>query len=188
MGYRETVGEMNGLRMKMLEMRKEIRALQESIEPEDVSDYAFMTEEGEVMLSALFGDKKTLFMVHNMGQSCSYCTQWADGLNGVLGHLEDRAAFVVSSPDLPDKQKAFAGSRGWKFQMVSHNGSSIAEDMGYSMGNGFMPGVSVFQKEGDRISRVSDTQFGPGDDFNAVWNLFDMIPEGPDGWQPKFAY
>lgn len=125
MGYRETVGEMNGLRMKMLEMRKEIRALQESIEPEDVSDYAFMTEEGEVMLSALFGDKKTLFMVHNMGQSCSYCTQWADGLNGVLGHLEDRAAFVVSSPDLPDKQKAFAGSRGWKFQWCLTMGQAL---------------------------------------------------------------
>ena len=188
MGYRETVGEMNTLRMRMLEMRREIRALQETIEPEEVSDYAFQTGSGKTTLSALFGDKNTLFVVHNMGKSCAYCTQWADGLNGVLSHLKDRAAFVISSPDLPDKQKAFAASRGWEFEMVSHNGSTFAQDMGYRTDDGFMPGVSVFRKDGARILRVSDTQFGPGDDFNAVWNLFDMIPEGPDGWQPKFAY
>jgi hypothetical protein len=37
----------------------------------------------------------------------------------------------VSSPDPPDVQQKFAASRGWVFPMVSHMGSSFAEDMGY---------------------------------------------------------
>lgn len=72
--------------------------------------------------------------------------------------------------------------------MVSHNGTSFAKDMGYHPEEGYWPGVSVFKKDGDRILRVSDTNFGPGDDFNAVWNLFDLIPEGPDEWEPKYSY
>lgn len=139
-------------------------------------------------LASLFGSKDILFVVHNMGKSCVHCTQWADGFNGSLEHLEDRAAFVISSPDLPDVQKTFADSRNWKFTMVSHNGTSFAKDMGYHPQEGYWPGVSVFRKGGDRILRVSDTNFGPGDDFNAVWNLFDLIPEGPDGWEPKYSY
>ena len=46
----------------------------------------------------------------------------------------------------------------------------------------------MFRKEGDKILRVSDTDLGPGDDFCAVWHLFDMLPEGADGWRPRFAY
>ena len=73
----------------------------------------------EVTLASLFGARNDLLLVHNMGARCPYCTLWADGLNGVLGHLENRAAFVVCSPDAPDAQKSFAESRGWRFRMVS---------------------------------------------------------------------
>ena len=41
-----------------------------------------------------------------MGRGCSYCTLWADGFNGLRHHFEDRAAFVVVSPDTPEQQKA----------------------------------------------------------------------------------
>ncbi len=72
--------------------------------------------------------------------------------------------------------------------MLSHKGSSFATDMGYARDGGWMPGVSVFKKENGRILRVSDTGFGPGDDFCAAWHFFDLIPEGADGWQPKYKY
>ena len=97
-------------------------------------------------------------------------------------------SFVVSSPDDPATQAEFAASRGWRFPMVSLGDNTFAADMGYVRDGMTWPGVSVFQKRGDKVVRVSDTTFGPGDDFNAVWNFFDMIPEGPDGWQPKFDY
>ena len=115
---------------------------------------------------------------------------WADGLNGVLSHLEDRAAFVVSSPDSPAVQKEFADGRGWKFRMVSHAGTNFAADMGYTgeKEGSFFPGVSVLKKTDSGIVRVSDTWFGPGDDFNAAPNLFDLLPEGSEDWWPKFSY
>ena len=192
MTYQQTMSEINDRRKQMSGLRAEMRELQSAIEPEEVEDYTFTTPDGPVNLRSLFKDKDTLFLIHNMGKSCVNCTQWADGFNGVLDHLLDRAAFAVSSPDSPHVQKEFAEGRGWKFTMVSHEGTSFAEDMGY-IGEregkpSFWPGVSVYRKEGDRIVRVSDTSFGPGDDFNCIWNFFDMLPEGADGWEPKYSY
>ena len=139
-------------------------------------------------LSELFGDKDTLFVIHNMGTTCRYCTLWADGFNGVLPHLQSRAAFVVSSPDEPARQQQFANSRGWKFPMVSHQGTSFAGDMGYASERGFAPGISVFRKAGGRILRVSDTRMGPYDDFCSVYHFFDLIPGGAGDWAPQFKY
>lgn len=188
MQYAETSEKLVELRRQIAGLREEMRALQRSAEPEPVEDYEFATAEGPVRLSELFGDKDTLFVIHNMGASCRYCTLWADGFNGVLGHLENRAAFVLSSPDEPEAQRKFAASRGWRFRMVSHRGTRFAADMGYKGEKGWLPGVSVFKKAGGRILRVSDSHFGPGDDFCTVWHLFDLIPEGPDGWEPQYKY
>jgi predicted dithiol-disulfide oxidoreductase (DUF899 family) len=105
------------------------------------------------------------------------------------GPFADRAAFVIASPDPPDVQRSFAESRSWRFPMVSHQGSSFAADMGYrSASGGWLPGVSVFRRDGDCIVRVADTGFEPADDFCALWHLFDLLPEGAADWQPKFAY
>jgi len=188
MDYREASRKMAGLQTQIAALREEMRKAQLEAEPQEVDDYTLKSTGGDVSLSSLFGARDTLFVVHNMGASCPYCTLWADGFNGVSQHLQDRAAFVVSSPDAPHAQAEFAGSRGWTFPMVSHQGSSFATDMGYGADGGWMPGVSVFKRDGDRILRVADTVFGPGDDYCAVWHLFNLIPEGPNGWQPQFSY
>jgi len=83
---------------------------------------------------------------------------------------------------------AFAASRGWRFRMVSHQGTSFAADMGYRGDKGWLPGVSVFRRVGDRIYRVSDAPFDQGDDFCAVYHLFDLLPDGTAGWRPQFSY
>jgi hypothetical protein len=50
--------------------------------------------------------------------------------------------------------------------MVSHQGTSFAEDMGYrSKSGGWLPGICVFKRDGRWILRVSDATFEPGDDF-----------------------
>jgi len=71
--------------------------------------------------------------------------------------------------------------------MVSHRGTSFAQDMGY-YGDGPLPGVSVFKRKDGKILRVADTSFSPGDDFCALWHFFDLIPEGAAGWAPKYRY
>lgn len=189
MRYSEATGKLTGYRQQIIEIREAMRKVQTEIEPQEVSDYTFKSLDGEVSLSNLFGGKEDLFVIHNMGASCAYCTLWADGYNGAYEHLASRAAFVISSPDAPEIQKSFAQKRGWRFPMVSHQGSSFAADMGYrSETGGLMPGVSVFQRKRGKICRVSDTIFNHSDEFCAAWRLFDLLPEGANGWQPKFTY
>lgn len=188
MNYRDTVVQLNDYRRQIAGIRAEMRSLQANIEPEPAPDYVFDSVDGKVSLAGLFGDKTDLFIIHNMGKSCPYCTLWADGFNGVSQHLENRAAFVVSSPDAPEIQQDFAYSRGWRFRMVSHANTSFAEDMGYRREGRWFPGVSVFRKEDEKIVRVSDAQLGPNDDFCIVWSFLDLLPAGPDGWQPRYSY
>ena len=188
MRYRETAERLARCRRDIAALRDKMRALQSEAEPEQVEDYRFATIDGEVRLSELFGGREYLFVIHNMGKACPSCTMWADGFNGVLSHLENRAAFVVTSPDDPETQRAFAATRGWRFRLVSHRGTSFAADMGYRGENGWLPGVSVFHLAGDRIYRVSDAPFDQGDDFCTVWHLFDLLPQGAAGWRPQFSY
>lgn len=189
MKYQQASKKLAGYRKNIAELREKMRATLAESEPEEVRDYEFATPKGKRKLSDLFGDSHELFMIHNMGRKCPYCTLWADGFNGVYHHLADRASFVVSSPDTPAVQKEFAEERNWRFPMVSHEGTSFATDMGYgSEDSGWMPGISIFRRDGKRIVRLSDTGFHPLDDFSAVWHILDLLPEGAGGWSPKFKY
>jgi predicted dithiol-disulfide oxidoreductase (DUF899 family) len=190
MSYEETRERIAAYRRQIVELREKMREAQASVDPQEVADYEFATQRGKLRLSALFRDKNDLFVVHNMGTSCPHCTLWADGFNGIYHHLADRAAFVVASPDPPDVQQAFAASRGWRFLMISHAGTTFAQDMGYRSENGrWLPGLSVFKRGPQgRILRVADTSLQPGDDFCALWHMLDMLPNGSEGWRPKFKY
>jgi len=197
MTYADTMSALRTKRQEIETMREEMRALQAAIEPQAVADYEFAGWDGPVRLSELFGDKRDLFVIHNMGRGCSYCTMWADGFNGVYDHLADRAAFALASPNPIDVQRQFAASRGWRFPMVCHAATSFTQDMGYfrpgedafadKLGSWY-PGVSVFQKRGEAIVRISDAELGPYDDFSPVWRLLDLLPERAAGWEPTFSY
>jgi len=189
MSYADTAVRLADYRRQIDALREQMRALQAAREPQDVEDYVLAGAAGPVRLSALFGAKPDLIVIHNMGKACVYCTLWADGYNGIYPHLADRAAFVVATPDPLDVQRAFAVSRGWRFPMVSHAGTSFAADMGYrAPTGGWLPGVSVFRRDGPRVVRVADTAEHPGDDFCALWHLFAMLPGGVGDWQPSFTY
>jgi predicted dithiol-disulfide oxidoreductase (DUF899 family) len=187
--YKELADKLAEYRGEITELRAKMRAAQASVEPEDAADYSFATPRGAVSLSALFGNKPDLIVIHNMGASCPYCTLWADGFNGVYDHLASRTAFVVSSPDRPDVQERFATTRGWRFPMISHEGTTFAADMGYrSSAGGWMPGITAFRKSGQQVQRVSDAPMGPGDDFCSLWHFFDLLPAGAAGWKPQYKY
>lgn len=174
----------------MLEAKQRLAELRRQAPREEFEDYALKAwDGGEVRLSELFGGREDLIVIHNMGRGCAYCTMWADGFNGVVPHLEDRAAFVVVSPDPPDVQRDFATGRGWRFRMASAHGSSFLAASGFVAPEGPSPGVSTFRKDPDgRIHRVSKAEIQPGDDFCSVWHLFDLLADGPVGWEPKVRY
>jgi predicted dithiol-disulfide oxidoreductase (DUF899 family) len=123
-----------------------------------------------------------------MGAGCPYCTLWADGFDGVLSHLENRAAFVVTSPDAPETQERSKATRGWRFRMVSHRDTTFAADLGDKSDDGWLPGVWVFAKRAGKLVRVSDTGLSPGDDCCSVWHFLELLPEGDAGWRPRFTY
>jgi predicted dithiol-disulfide oxidoreductase (DUF899 family) len=164
---------------EMAKNRKKMIKINGKLAKKEVQDYAFKDRDGiEVKLSQMFGDKDDLIVIHNMGKSCSYCTMWADGFNGIFPHIEKRAGFALVSPDAFDVQKAFADNRDWKFKMYSGKETTFINDMGYyNEKDGYWPGVSVFHKEDGKINRISKTFFGPGDYFCSVWHFFDMLPE-----------
>ena len=174
--------------------RKKLVKLRRQLPPEPVRDCELRNTDGPVRLSEMFGDKDDLILIHNMGEGCSNCTMWADEFNGVCHHLQSRSAFVVVSPDSPSVQQDFARKRGWRFPMYSAEGTTFIRDMGFQWDeeeflSGYQPGVSVFRRvEDGTIVRVSKDSFGPGDLYCGVWHLFDLLPDGPDGWDPLFDY
>ena len=187
-----SVGQrMAALEEKILADKKELAALRKKKAPVEVQDYIFKKHDGsEIRLSEMFGPHPDLVLVHNMGKGCPYCTLWADGFVGLTKHQENRAGFVVISKDPFDVQRDFYNSRNWNFKMFSSRESTFNRDMGYeNEKGGQMPGVSAFYKDDNgKIFRVGHTWFGPGDDFCAVWHMFDLLKDGPACWNPKYTY
>jgi len=173
---------------EMQAARDRLTELQRQLPGEEFEDHMLTNGSRRVRLSELFGGKDDLLVVHNMGKQCPYCTLWADGFNGVLQHIENRAAFVVVSPDDPAVQREFAQSRGWRFRMLSSQGSEFTRACGYENSGNPMPGVSSFFMQDGKVHRASHAPFGPGDEFCGVWHLFDLLKTGTDGWRPRFDY
>ena len=175
------------LEHQILELKARLSEARKDAPLELVTDYSFESLDGEVSLGALFDGKQDLFVIHNMGKSCNYCSLWADGVNGYLPHLSERASVVLVSPDDPATQGEFARTRGWKFRMVSDASGDFTKAMGMlDSDNDYHPGVSTFHKSQDgKVFRKNNTHFGPGDDFCPVWPLFELLAGGSDGWEPR---
>ncbi len=181
--------EIARLERELFEKQQALAELKRGQEPVAVNDYELKGSDGTVHLSDLFGDKNDLIVVHNMGESCPYCTLWADNYNGAVDHLSDRAAFVVVSPDSPGVQRKFAEARGWRFEMYSGEDSTFIEDMGFKGENGWMPGVSTFHRDQNgRMYRVASAPFGPYDTFCSVWHFFCLLKDGTGDWAPQYKY
>lgn len=172
-------------------LKRELSEARRAVPHEPVKDYTLSNPDGSgTRLSELFAGKKDLIVIHNMGKRCPYCTLWADGMNGFTDHLNDRAGFVLASPDSPEVMREFAAGRGWKYRTVSIANTSFAADLGFEPQPGkFMPGVSAFRKRDDgSIVRTGHAVFGPGDDFCAIWHMFDLLEGGAGDWAPKYVY
>jgi predicted dithiol-disulfide oxidoreductase (DUF899 family) len=177
------------LQKRLAETQVELQQACAEAARREVSDYTFTTLDGAVRLSQLFGGQRDLIIMHSMGAACPNCTMVCDGFNGLYPHVRDRGSFVVSGPDTPERQAAMARERGWRFPMVSHAGTTFAADMGFvGSTGGMLPGVSAFRREGATIMRVSAASFHAETEFCAIWRLLGLLPEGADGWRPKFSY
>ena len=174
--------------MELFEMTQKVAKMRCESQTQEVKNYQFSTLQGEVSLSELFGQKDTLFLIHNMGQACRYCTLWGDGLNGFVPHIENDFAIAMVSKDDPETQRQFANSRGWRFTMASHGGGEYIEEQNVSKDGKNYPGMICYQKEGNRILKKNSVMFGPGDEFSSIWNLLSLGGVTADKWTPQFNY
>lgn len=175
------------LEMEVYELNQKLFKMRRLSPLEPVKNYNLRDLNGEVSLLELFGERDTLFAIHNMGQGCRYCTLWADGFNGLVPHLEDKAALVLMSKDAPELQRRFANSRGWKFRMVSHGGGDYMKDQCGRDGKN-NPGLTCYVRKGDQIFRKNVTSFGPGDSFSPQWHFLSLVGDDWDSWTPQFSY
>jgi len=182
--------KIESLEKEMMETKKELATMRAQQHHALMQDYTFLNQSNEtVSLSKLFGEKDELIMPFNMGKKCSYCTLWADGYNGLINHLEDRAAFVVVSPDSPEIQQEFASSRNWAFTLVSSQNMDFYKEMDMLGKDGTLPGVVTFIKnENGDIFRYAKSFFGPGDNFCTMWDFNDLLPIQEETWAPKYTY
>lgn len=158
--------------------------------PRKIKDYTLQTKQGARLLSSYFGDKNEMWLVHNMGKRCVYCTLWADGLTGFAPHLRDRAALLLVNGDSVATQTEFAEGRGWNFPYASSEGTSLFADMGFHSPKDGMdhPGVSVITRDdAGQMWQKTAAGFGPGDLFCDLWNFVGLLPSNVD-WNPKYKY
>lgn len=180
--------ELQKAEKELFEMTQKVAKLRRDRVPVPVKNYSFKVLEGEVSLLSLFGDKQVLFMIHNMGQGCRYCTLWADGLNAFLPHLESRFAVVLVSKDQPELQRTFAHSRGWRFRMASHGGGSYIQEQTVVPEHPNSPGLVCYERKGSEIYQKNIAVFGPGDEFCSLWNVLSLAGLGEENFTPQYRY
>lgn len=176
------------LEMKLYEMTLELNELRKQAVSHEVPNYEFSTQAGPTTLLDLFADRETLLVIHNMGQSCRYCTLWGDGFNGLVDHLESAMSVVLVSKDSPELQRQFANSRGWRFRLASHGGGKYITEQTAMEGSSNMPGAVVYERSGDKIMRRGASVFGPGDLYSPMWNLLGLAGMTEADWMPQFRY
>lgn len=180
--------EAQKLEFEIMQKSQQLASLRTKESAVAVSNYPFKTLDGDASLSDLFGGRDRLLMIHNMGQGCRYCTLWADGINGVLQHLEDSMAVVLTSKDPPEVQRRMALDRGWKFRLASHGGGPYMAEQCAMGEHANMPGATVYERSGKEIVRRGQTAFGPGDLYSPLWHFLSLAGIGANDWTAQFHY
>jgi len=179
---------------QLQQLRRELLALKRDAAM-PVQDYTLTRHDGTTQkLSEAFGDRDQLVLIHNMGFRCPYCTMWADGFNGLWRYVARRAGFVLVSNDDPEKQARGAQARGWTFPMLSAQGTTMFEDLGFrstepgddeTQYGADWPGVSTLRRNADgSLERVAADFFGPGDLYNSAWHFFDLLADAREDIEP----
>jgi predicted dithiol-disulfide oxidoreductase (DUF899 family) len=191
----------------LLNQREKVAALRRQLPPGPIVDDYELTEgpmsldDGDtprqVRLSELFsapfmyGKKQT--------KPCPMCTSWIDSFNGVAHHLAQNIDLaIVAAADLPTL-RAHARKRGWdKLRLLSAADSSFKYDLGSEDAAGEQDStISVFTLDGQRAVRhfysvhprlADDVETRGIDEYNPIWNVLDLTPQGRGNWDASLAY
>jgi len=103
-------------------------------------EYTFDTENGRMTLADLFDGRSQLLAYNIMFGpeyelgACPGCSSLADGLDGVLVHLQHRDVTLICFSRAPiDRLVAYKRRMGWQFPYVSTYGTEFPFDFGLAL-------------------------------------------------------
>lgn len=168
-------------------------------------DYRLVGEDGPTTLSALFGDKDTLFVYSFMfgperKAPCPMCTSFMGSFATKIADVRQRIAiaFVARSPieRLVEAKRA----RGWTDIPVYSDMDGDFTRTYVSAEDADVPGLTVFSRRDGTVRHfwtpeISNEMSDPGQDprgqpeMDPLWLLLDATPEGRGvDWYPRLAY
>jgi predicted dithiol-disulfide oxidoreductase (DUF899 family) len=110
-------------------------------------EYSFASEDEPKSLPELFEGRSQLLIYHLMfgedwAVACPGCSSLADGLGGVVVHLNDRDVTLLCMSHAPlDKLVAYKRLRGWTVPYVSAHGGDFLFDYGFAFRREEMTGI-----------------------------------------------
>ena len=201
----------------LIEQREQVAQLRRELPPGRVVDEGYCFREGPrelahddpdhyfgTQLAELFsGGRDTLIVQHLMfspdtDKACPMCSMWADGLNAVARHVEQRAALVVIARTQLENLRAWGRHRGWdRLRLLSSYDNSFNADFEVELApDRQLPALSVFRRVGDGSivhcytteGSLVERHHRAMDLFTPVWNLLDLLPDGRGDWMPSHYY
>jgi predicted dithiol-disulfide oxidoreductase (DUF899 family) len=164
----------------------------------------------DVSLPELFGPGQDTLVIYNMmfpraldeDLPCPSCTAFLDSFDGAAGHIAQRVNLVVVVKAGLPRLLDHARQRGWRhLRLLSSAGSTYNRDyLGEAADGSQMPMLNVFRRESGTIRHFwgSELLYAPSepgqdprhtDSIDALWNLFDLVPEGREtDWYPELSY
>jgi len=215
--YREARNRLLGQEAELRRVTEAVAAARRDLPPGGVvpQDYVFQGAGADalpvdVRLSELFAPGKDSLVIYNMmfpraldeDLPCPSCTQFLDSFDGAAEHITQRVSLaVVAKAELP-RLLAHGRRRGWRrLRLLSSAASTYNHDyLGEAADGAQMPMLNVFQRDGETIRHFwgSELLYAPsepgqdpryGDTIDALWNLFDLMPEGRGtDWYPELSY
>ena len=156
-------------------------------------EYKFATEDGPKSLPELFEGRSQLLIYHLMfgedwAVACPGCSSLADGLGGVVKHLNDRDVTLLCMSLAPlEKLIAYKTSRGWTVPYLSAHGDDFLFDYGFAYRREEMSGIvreefdmGQLLREAPQWLRDYREEVGASDLASAVsvsagWSVFAML-------------
>lgn len=159
----------------------------------------------KVRLSELFTAPDRSLVIYQMmygkqqTSPCPMCTAWIDAFNGVAHHLAQNVDLAIVAAAEPAMLRAHARTRGWhKLRLLSAGDNTFKYDLGSEDREGNQDStISVFTRDSDGTLRhfysvhpwlAEDIEERGIDEFNPVWNVLDLTPQGRRDWAASLDY
>ena len=127
------------------------------------------------------------------------CEEWLCLSNGIAHHLAQNIDVAIVAAADPATLRAHARNRGWnRLRLLSAGESTFKYDLGSEDADGNQDStISVFTRDADGTLRHfysvhprlgSDIEERGIDEYNPIWNFFDLTPEGRGTFYASLDY